>query len=346
MPPFSHRLIVWQKQHGRTHLPWQTDNPYLIWLSEIMLQQTQVNTVIPYYTRFVSRFADVQSLAAASLDEVLSHWSGLGYYSRARNLHRAAQRVMDIYQGQFPTTQAELLTLPGVGRSTAAAIAAFAFGERTAILDGNVKRVLTRYQGIFGLTSNKKVEESLWQLAESLLPDKAGDMVAYTQGMMDLGSLICIRNKPLCPLCPLKQDCYAFKHHLQMQLPTKKPKKILPTRETVMLLIQDKKGQVLLQQRPSTGIWGGLWSLPEIATTLEAAEYCRTTLHLSLVELSPALPEFIHTFTHYRLTITPQPVKAISVPPAPLPGWQWVTLIQAGNLGLPTPVRKLLSALR
>jgi A/G-specific adenine glycosylase len=345
MQLFSHRLILWQKQHGRLHLPWQSTNPYQVWLSEIMLQQTQVNTVIPYYHRFLDRFPDVQSLAAASLDEVLSYWSGLGYYSRARNLHFAAQMVMETYQGQFPTTQAMLITLPGIGRSTAAAIAAFAFGERTAILDGNVKRVLTRHQGIFGITQNKKVEESLWRIAESLLPEKTEYMVAYTQGMMDLGSLICSRSKPLCPLCPVQQDCYAFKHHAQALLPSKKPKKILPTRETVMLLIQDREGRILLQQRPSTGVWPGLWSLPEVATTLEAETYCRDILNLSLVELSPPLPEFVHTFTHYRLTITPQPIKILSALSPSVPDRQWVTLTQAFNLGLPAPVRKLLSTL-
>ena len=345
MLPFSHRIIHWQKEHGRAHLPWQTHDPYRIWLSEIMLQQTQVNTVIPYYTRFIATFPDVQSLAAASLDDVLSHWSGLGYYSRARNLHRAAQMVMKTYQGHFPSTQATLLTLPGIGRSTAAAIAAFAFKERTAILDGNVKRVLTRYQGIFGVTQNKKIEDTLWRLAENLLPEKAEDMVAYTQGMMDLGSLICTRSKPLCPLCPLKQDCYAFAHHAQALLPSKNPKKTLPSRDTIVLIIRDSQGQILLQQRPSTGVWPGLWSLPEVATTLKAENYCRDTLQLFPVRLLASLPEFIHTFTHYRLTITPQPIEVLSAI-AKLPtGYQWVTIDQVFSLGLPAPIRRLLSAL-
>ena len=344
MQPFSTRIIHWQKQHGRSHLPWQSADPYHVWLSEIMLQQTQVDTVIPYYIRFLGRFPNVESLATASLDDVLSHWSGLGYYSRARNLHRAAQIIMECYQNQFPNTQAKLITLPGIGRSTAAAIAAFAFSERTAILDGNVKRVLTRHQGIFGITQNKQVEASLWHLAESLLPIEKKHMVTYTQGMMDLGSLICTRNKPLCLFCPIQQDCYAFKHHAQTQLPSKKPKKALPTRETVMLVIRDQQSRILLQQRPSTGIWPGLWSLPEVATTLKAKAYCCNTLQLQRgdVELPPSLPEFIHTFTHYRLIITPQPVDILCSLPEPQTGWLWVTNEKASTLGLPAPVRTIL----
>lgn len=341
---FATRVTAWQRQHGRSHLPWQGDNPYHIWLSEIMLQQTQVNTVIPYYTRFLERFPTIQSLALTSIDEVLTYWSGLGYYSRARNLHKTAQMIKETYHGQFPTTQAQLMTLPGIGRSTAAAIAAFAFGERTAILDGNVKRVLTRYQGIFGLTQNKQVETTLWIIAEGLLPQKKEDMVVYTQGMMDLGSMICVRNKPLCALCPVKEDCYAYQQHAQAQLPSKKPKKVLPTRETVMLIIQNRQGQVLLQKRPTTGIWGGLWSFPEITTTLAAQSYC-DNLGLEEVELLPALPEFIHTFTHYRLIITPQPIQVPDSTSLLQEGWRWVTNPEIKNMGLPTPVRKIFSAL-
>lgn len=340
---FASQITAWQKQHGRSHLPWQGHDPYRIWLSEIMLQQTQVTTVIPYYTRFLERFPNVQSLSLASLDDVLSYWSGLGYYSRARNLHKAAQMIMEIYHGQFPNTQAQLVTLPGIGRSTAAAIAAFAFGERTAILDGNVKRVLTRYQGIFGLTQNKQVETTLWTVAEALLPEKKEEMVTYTQGMMDLGSMICTRSKPLCEVCPIKNDCYAFQHHAQAQLPSKKPKKILPTKETVMLIIQDSEGRVLLQRRPSKGIWGGLWSLPEVGTTLDAEIFCQDTLNLNQIELLPTLAEFVHTFTHYRLIITPQPIYINSAPLHSREEWRWVTITATENMGLPTPIRKILS---
>lgn len=346
MQDFATRLIAWQKQYGRTHLPWQTSDPYCVWLSEIMLQQTQVNTVIPYYSRFLSRFPDVAALAASPLDDVLAHWSGLGYYSRARHLHRAAQMIMDTYKGQFPRTQVLLITLPGIGRSTAAAIAAFAFAERAAILDGNVKRVLTRHQGIYDSLQDKKTEQKLWEIAENLLPVQAEEMAPYTQGMMDLGSLVCTRSKPRCAQCPVAGDCHAFRHHTQSELPSKKPKKALPTRETVMLLIQNNEGRILLQQRPATGIWPGLWSLPEVATTLEAEAFCAATLQLQVV-LQPALPEFMHTFTHYRLIITPQPVHALAYTSLAEDSSQslWVTPAQALKMGIPAPVRKLLSKL-
>lgn len=344
MAPFAIRLISWQKQHGRKHLPWQSHDPYHIWLSEIMLQQTQVNTVIPYYHRFLACFPTIETLACASLDEVMAHWSGLGYYSRARNLHRAAQLIIKEYAGRFPSTQNELMHLPGVGRSTAAAIAAFAYSARTAILDGNVKRVLTRYQGIFGVTQHKDIANTLWLLAEALLPEKKEEMSAYTQGLMDLGSLICTRSKPLCALCPIKEDCYAFKHHAQTQLPTKKPKKVLPTRETMMLIIRDNNSRILLQKRPESGIWGGLWSLPEVATTQDAQIYCHQ-LGLENIELLPTMAEFTHTFTHYRLIITPQPLTIGKNVTLHQEHGQWVDIKKATDLGLPTPVRKLISIL-
>lgn len=334
---FSERLIAWQKTAGRNHLPWQnTRDAYRIWLSEIMLQQTQVSTVIPYYHRFITRFPHVASLAEASQDEVLSYWSGLGYYSRARNLYKAAQAVAERFAGHFPTRSADLETLPGIGRSTAAAIAAFSSDERVAILDGNVKRVLARHAGISGYPGEKKVADRLWEEAEKHLPDQ--NMVAYTQGLMDLGSLICTRTRPQCGACPLAEDCEARQSGRTGELPTPKPRKSSPEKETVMLLIR-AGNQWLMQQRPQKGVWAGLWSLPECATTLAANAWAQE-IGLT-VEDETTGPTFTHVFTHFRLHITPHLLKVAALQPAPA-GYAWLSTAQALGAGIPAPVRRLL----
>lgn len=336
---FAPRLIAWQRQHGRHGLPWQVDDPYKVWVSEIMLQQTQVSTVLGYYPAFLQRFPDVAALAAAPLDDVLAAWSGLGYYSRARNLHRAAGQVMTEFAGHFPDTQDALMTLCGVGRSTAAAIAAFAFARRTAILDGNVKRVLTRCYGIDGWPGDKAVENRLWTLAEQLLPDAAAHIATYTQGLMDLGSLLCTRGQPRCGECPLAEGCTAHTQGRQRELPTPRPRKTQPLRSTVMLLVRNAAGEVWLQRRPDRGVWGGLWSLPELATSSEVPAWLAGT-GWTCAPLSPPWPTVQHVFTHFRLDITPQPVRVVA--PHDLDDGRWWQQDAALALGLPAPVRRLL----
>ncbi|TDR78356.1 A/G-specific adenine glycosylase [Paludibacterium purpuratum] len=335
---FAERLIAWQRIHGRHDLPWQVRDPYRVWLSEIMLQQTQVASVLAYYARFLQSFPTVAALAAASQDEVLALWSGLGYYSRARNLHRAARMVVDDFNGVFPTTRSEIERLPGVGRSTAAAIAAFAFGQREAILDGNVKRVLTRVFGIEGHPGDKPVENRLWTLAESLLPP--ADMTAYTQGLMDLGATVCLRAKPKCADCPMTVECVARLEERQAELPTRKPKKAQPVRH-VMMLLAVWRGQVLLQRRPNHGIWGGLLSLPECADSQEAEAWL---MRHGEGDLLPSWPELTHVFTHFRLVITPQPILLSRLSPAvsQQADANWLPIDQAIAAGVPTPVGKLL----
>ncbi len=334
----SDRLVAWQRVHGRHDLPWQVSDPYRVWLSEVMLQQTQVCTVIPYFLRFVGRFPDVATLAAAEADEVLALWSGLGYYSRARNLHQAAQMIVRDYGGCFPQSQAGLMVLPGIGRSTAAAIAAFSFGERTAILDGNVKRVLARWAGVEGWPGEKRIENRLWQLAESLLPEK--DVASYTQGLMDLGSLVCTRSRPGCDACPLAQDCVAKAGNLQSSLPSPRPRKNMPERYTVMLLVRSE-GRILLERRPPAGIWGGLWSLPEAPDTLTAAGVCRERHGLEVAFDDPD-DELVHTFTHFRLTICPLPGRVRGGMALQEGQSGWFSRDEALGLGLPAPVRRLL----
>lgn len=339
---FTHRLIAWQKTHGRHTLPWQgSEDPYRIWLSEIMLQQTQVETVLPYYVRFLSRFPDIEALAGATEEEVMAHWAGLGYYSRARNLHKAARRVVSEHDARFPEQFDAILALPGIGRSTAAAIAVFAFGHRRAILDGNVKRVLARVYGIAGWPGNKQVENQLWQLAESLLP--AEDIQAYTQGLMDLGATRCTRNKPGCADCPFSDDCLANLQGRQKDLPGARPKKSLPEKSTAMLIL--KQGDaVLLEKRPAPGIWGGLWSLPEYPLEIDPA---RTVAGMGYgVGVVEKRAPSRHAFTHFRLNIQPWLVNVDRPTFAAEPGCIWLPLDDIDSAALPTPVRRILSSLR
>lgn len=340
MPNFASLLIAWQKTSGRHDLPWQnTRDPYAVWLSEIMLQQTQVGSVIPYYRRFIARFPDVAALAAAPLDEVLAHWSGLGYYARGRNLHQAAQIVMARHGGTFPSDPDAVMALPGIGRSTAAAILAFAFGQRRAILDGNVKRVLARCFGIEGYPGAKAVENRLWQLAESLLP--ATGIGTYTQALMDLGATLCAR-KPACAACPLGASCIAYNEDRVAELPAPKPRKPLPQKETAMLILL-RRGEVYLEKRPPTGIWGGMWSFPEAGVADE------TALARLGVEgkAGMPLPEMRHTFTHFHLRIVPRVFEVTAAPPtAREPGGLWLAPADALGAAVPKPVREILQRLR
>ncbi|BCB25481.1 A/G-specific adenine glycosylase [Sulfurimicrobium lacus] len=340
MSGFASSLIQWQKAHGRHDLPWQDSrDPYAVWLSEIMLQQTQVSSVIPYYQRFLASFPDIAALAAATQDEVLAHWSGLGYYSRARNLHRAAQQVVERHGGIFPRDFEQILALPGIGRSTAAAISAFSFGVRRAILDGNVKRVLARYCAVEGHPGQKGVEALLWQHAEALLPQQG--IEAYTQGLMDLGATVCSRSRPRCGECPVGRDCLAHHQGRQNELPSPRPRKALPERETAMLLLM-RQGEIFLEKRPPTGIWGGMWSFPEISPADDPQEVslARFGFETGLLEAFPAMQ---HTFTHFRLHIRPQRLEVQTIQPrANQPGGVWLGLQEALGAAIPTPVRKLL----
>ncbi len=337
--PFAARLIRWQRQRGRHDLPWQnTRDAYRIWLSEIMLQQTQVATVIPYYERFLQRFPDVGTLAAAPVEAVLEHWAGLGYYARARNLHRCAQVVLEKHGGRFPAAPADLAALPGIGRSTAAAIAAFAFGVRAAILDGNVKRVLARCFGIEGFPGSAAVEKDLWRLAESLLPE--AQIEAYTQGIMDLGATLCSRANPACAECPMSDICIARRDGRQAELPVAKPGKALPRRETSMLVLIDG-GRVLLERRPPAGIWGGLLVLPEAA--VEEAGSFAVRRGCRLMETN-VLPSVQHSFSHFHLTIRPLLCRVErDSGQVEESGWEWLAIERIGSAALPAPLKRLLS---
>jgi len=337
---FGARVVAWQRTHGRNGLPWQdTRDPYRIWLSEVMLQQTTVAAVLPYYARFLEAFPDVASLAGAPIERVLELWSGLGYYRRAHHLHAAAKCVGADHGGGFPSDAATLATLPGVGRSTAAAIAAFASGERGAILDGNVKRVLARHAGIDGLPSDPGVERALWARAEALLP--ARDIETYTQALMDLGATVCLRTRPRCDVCPVAADCVARREHRIAELPGRRAKKILPRRATTVLLLE-RHGEVLLERRPNVGIWAGLWSLPELVTGADAAAHCRARFAADVVP-GAALPSIEHGFTHFRLTLEPLPCAVHHWPRrAEEPGLLWLSLGDAGGAALPAPIKKLL----
>lgn len=337
------QLIHWHRVYGRHHLPWQGNrDPYAIWLSEIMLQQTQVNTVIPYYVRFMQTFPTVNSLAQAPLDAVLTLWSGLGYYSRARNLHQAARLIMQNHQGQFPRSRILIEQLPGIGRSTAAAIAVFAYSKREAILDGNVKRIFTRYFGIEGYPGESKIQNLLWEKAEELLPvdHGAGRIETYTQALMDLGATVCKRHTPLCEICPLQQHCVAFQENRVNQLPTAKQRKPLPQKETVFLLLMHQQ-KLLLEKRPSSGIWGELWCPPETETGVDIASYCHDHLGIQ-IQSAIQLPALDHQFTHYKLRIHPQLLSVTSGSFIEKNEFIWIKPCDALERAIPTPVRKLL----
>jgi A/G-specific adenine glycosylase len=348
-PTFSREVIEWQRAHGRHELPWQnTRDAYRVWLSEIMLQQTQVAAVLGYYARFLERFPTVQALAAAPIEDVMAYWSGLGYYTRARNLHACARRVVDEHGGEFPSDPALLADLPGIGRSTAAAIAAFSHGVRAAILDGNVKRVFARVFGIAEYPGMKPVEDALWRRADALLP---GDGIeAYTQGLMDLGATLCTRSSPGCPRCPLQERCVAFATGRTAELPVRKPKKATPEKRAVMLAVIDN-GEVLLQQRPSTGIWGGLCSLPELdghvameTPAADAGGVAEKASAFGVVEEVEALMPLVHVFTHYKLHIMPYRIALASRGDTPN-GHLWWKLAEISDAALSAPVKKLLSEL-
>jgi len=344
MRSFATRIVAWQREHGRHDLPWQgTRDPYRIWLAEIMLQQTQVATVIPYYLRFLSHFPTMTALAAAAEDEVLRLWSGLGYYARARNLHRTAQSIAASPGGRFPDRVEDVADLPGIGRSTAAAICVFAFGARHAILDGNVKRVLARHRGVKGFPGEKRVADRLWHESERLLPRR--HVQAYTQGLMDLGAGVCTRARPRCLACPVHVDCVAFKRGATRALPGARPRKRLPHKRTIMLAVTCA-GEVLLEKRPAPGLWGGLWSLPEVARRADVQTRClqRFGAHVRGVE---KLPSLAHGFTHFTLDIQPLHVHASAlVPHAAEPGMVWLSLTEARCAAIPAPVRKILAQLQ
>ena len=343
---FTERLLAWFEIHGRHHLPWQQNRtPYRVWISEVMLQQTQVATVIPYFERFMARFPNVESLATAPLDEVLHLWTGLGYYARARNLRACAQVLAAHHGGEFPDGIEAVMALPGIGRSTAGAILALAHGMRQPILDGNVKRVLARWHGIDGWPGEAKTQSQLWKFAEAHTPE---DRIAdYTQAIMDLGAGVCTRSKPRCADCPVNKGCIAHRDGLTAALPVRKPARALPTRQTIMLLLRDSRGRVLLERRGPTGVWAGLWSLPEASDEQTAKlEIARVHDIATSAIVFQALPAFTHGFSHYRLDVTP---LALTMEPsahvADHDDKRWLQPVEAAVLGLPAPVRKLIAAL-
>ena len=342
MSDFSRRISAWQRRSGRHDLPWQRDrDAYRVWISEIMLQQTQVAAAIPYFERFLSHFPDVASLAAASEDDVLALWSGLGYYARGRSLLRAARMIAAEHRGRLPENPAALELLPGIGRSTAAAIAVFCFGARAAILDGNVKRVLARCFAIEGYPGAAAVERRLWALAGSLLP--ARGVESYTQGLMDLGATVCTRNHPHCQRCPVATLCVAQRTGRVGELPEPRPRKPLPRRRATWIILQHR-GRVLLERRPSIGLWGGLWTFPEYEGE-DAGTYCRREFGCTLVRTC-RLASIAHAFTHFRLTIQPLlcEVERIS-PHAEQSARIWLSIEDATHAAVPAPVRKLLRGL-
>ncbi len=345
MDHFAKNLIAWFDVHGRSNLPWQHPRtPYRVWLSEVMLQQTQVRTVIPYFERFVNALPTLADLAAAAQDRVLALWSGLGYYSRARNLHRSAQICVEQHAGRLPDSIEQLAALPGIGRSTAAAILAQAHGQSHAILDGNVRRVLARYHGIHGWPGSVSVQKDLWKLSQSHTPHER--VADYTQAIMDLGALLCTRSKPRCSECPLRNDCVALREGLTAVLPQSKPAKKTPTRELTMLIARDMHGRILLERRPPTGVWARLWSLPEGEDIAQASRAIVDRPSIDSDRLT-VLPELAHAFSHYKLRITPMLLQIDNVENriADDPDRGWFAPYELEELGLPAPVRKLLASL-
>jgi len=352
IPEFSERVLNWFDQHGRKNLPWQHPiTPYRVWISEIMLQQTQVATVIPYYEKFMASFPSLESLANAPIDDVLKHWSGLGYYARARNLHKAAQQIRDEHNSEFPDTLEAVTALSGIGRSTAGAILSIAFQQKQAILDGNVKRVLARFHCVEGWYGNAKVQKQLWLLAEKHLPDnvETNRFADYTQAMMDLGATLCTRSRPNCEQCPLQEDCRALKTGTTDIYPTPKPKKTIPERSAIMLMIHNGD-KIYLAKRPPTGIWGGLWGFPQFADLDEANSWLeKQDYPADTIDSAKALPNYKHAFSHYRLTIHPlliQDQKPHTNAVMETDESLWYNIYEEFNGGLATPVQDLLETFK
>lgn len=347
MESFSQRVIAWQAKHGRHQLPWQKNKTrYRVWVSEIMLQQTQVATVIPYFEKFMQRFPGLDALAVAPQDDVLAHWSGLGYYARARNLHRAAQAVRAAGAMDLPSTQDALIGLPGIGRSTAAAILSLSENQPLAILDGNVKRVFARHAVVEGWTGSAAVQKTLWQIAEQRMPQVNAQ--SYNQGLMDLGSMVCTRGKPACERCPVSSDCEALLQGRVAELPRPKPRKAIPSKQAVFAVMMNQEGEVLIERRPPAGIWGGLWCLPQYAD-IDALQADMQQQDFGKLATSKPLDSFEHVFSHFKLTLNPYLIKltagdkklAIAEE-----NRQFVPLSQLANVGLPAPIRQLLAGLK
>ncbi len=343
----SEPLLAWFEVHGRHELPWQQRaTPYRVWVSEIMLQQTQVETVIPYYRRFMQRFPHCGALAAATVDEVLHLWTGLGYYARARNLHRAAQQIQQQHHGEVPTTFADLLALPGIGRSSAGAILALSCGQRHAILDGNAKRVLARYHAIEGWPGSTSIARKLWALAEHHLPHTC--VANYTQAIMDLGAKICTRTRPRCEACPLAAHCRAHLAGRSSCYPASKPQRKLPLRETVFLICRQASGVLLLKRRPPSGVWGGLWCFPEVGDdALVTIDHWCDQHGVVRTSAAQHYQEMTHAFTHFRLRIRTQLFAVtghkdrVMAPEQ----WLWYKIADPAHIGLPRPVEKLIGEL-
>lgn len=336
---FQQNVLAWFDQHGRKDLPWQQNTtPYRVWLSEIMLQQTQVTTVIPYFKAFTAKFPDVESLARAPVDEVLQLWSGLGYYARARNLHKAARIIYG--QGRFPDTLDGLMALPGIGQSTAGAILSIAFNKSQPILDGNVKRVLARFKAIPGWPGSTLVNKRLWMISANFTP--IARVAEYTQAMMDLGATVCTRSKPACEKCPLAQGCLAWQTQTVTDFPTSKTAKALPVKQLVFLLLHNNQQQVLLEKRPPTGIWGGLWSLPEFASEDAALNWCMAN-NMRIVNQQFGIMQR-HTFSHYHLDYTPLLIETSGSVDFVFEADRtaWYNIQQINQVGLATPIKNLL----
>ena len=343
---FQKAILDWFDEHGRTNLPWQQDiTPYRVWVSEIMLQQTQVSTVIPYYLRFMDSFPTVQTLAEATTDDVLHHWTGLGYYARARNLHKSAQRVSCELNGEFPSSVEDLCELPGIGRSTAGAISAIAFKHQASILDGNVKRVLARFSAIEGWPGKAEVLSNLWAVAENYTPKHR--IADYTQAIMDLGATVCTRSSPNCIECPLSSNCQAYHQGNMLKYPGKKPKKTIPVRTCCFLMIKNKAGELMLEQNPPSGLWGGLWVLPQCENIDQITEACHT-LGVSPAEQTP-MPIKRHTFSHFHLDYQPVEITISTsvhnvLKVAEGRNQLWYNLKNPLSLGMPAPIKALLDS--
>lgn len=340
---FSQALLKWFDKHGRHDLPWQKNlTPYRVWVSEIMLQQTQVTTVIPYYQDFLKKFPTLTSLANAPIDSVLHLWTGLGYYARARNLHKCAAYLVKNNKGKFPSDVESMMALPGIGRSTAGAILSISMNERAPILDGNVKRVLARFHMIEGWTGAKNTQEILWSYAEKYTPKKR--IADYTQAIMDLGATICTRSKPKCDSCPLQKNCAAFINECTQAFPFSKPKKTLPTKKIHLLLLINSKKQIWLEQRPASGIWGGLWSFPEFASSTAITTFCKPFKHVITHKKTSAMRR--HTFSHYHLQMVPTHIIIKQIPQLPHRHGLWYNISKLPNIGLAAPVKQLLLDLK